>query len=79
MVLFVFCVIYIITSPLLQDRSSMAHCKLVDAGYNDQDRPCRHHLRLQGPRWYLCPINGNWSELRENGGDFCQGDVQVGF
>jgi len=57
----------------------MAHCKLVDAGYNDQDRPCRHYLRLQGPRWYLCPINGNWSELRENGGDFCQGDVQVGF
>jgi hypothetical protein len=53
------------------------HCKLFTIGYNDPNRSCGYHLWLQSASWDFRSVNGHWSYLRQNGGNPCQGDVQV--
>ena len=55
----------------------MEHCEFFAVGYNDPNRSCGYHLRLQSAGWNFRAINGHWSHFRENGGNPCQGDVQV--
>lgn len=60
-----------------QDRGPVEHCKLIVVSNDDPNRSCGYHLRLQSTRWNFRAINGCWSHLWQNGGNPCQGNVQV--
>ena len=55
----------------------MAYGELASARnvYSDFARHCV--IRMQGPCWYFCALDGYRSNLWAHGGYYCEGTVQV--